>query len=153
MQQSLLPSSQQTQASTSSSSLQQSMFSPSPRLGFNRQTNQQVKLPQWMTERCDMFRCRTKKSKKLKLSMWEHEFICSTSISQSSSPSPIEKAELICAGFGPKKLSFFQYGVSAEFHDGIASAFPKFTSGGGYELMQTMPNNNKELCVIPPPSG
>ena len=89
----------------------------------------------------------------MKLSMWEHEFICLASISQSSPPSPMEKAELIRAGLGPKKLSLFQYRDSAEFHDGIASAFPKLTSGGGYELMRTMPNNNKELCVIPPPSG
>ena len=33
------------------------------------------------------------------------------------------------------------------------SAFPKLSGGGGYELMRTQPNNNRELWVIPPKSG
>lgn len=68
-------------------------------------------------------------------------------------PSPMEKAELINAGLGPRKLSLFESGVSWEFHEEIMSAFPKLSEGGGCELMRTQPNNNRELCVIPPKSG
>ena len=84
---------------------------------------------------------------------FEHEFVCMANSGQATPPSPMEKAELIRAGLGPCKLCLFQYGDSGEFHDSIISAFPKLTSGGGYELLRTLPNNNKELCVIPPPSG
>lgn len=40
-----------------------------------------------------------------------------------------------------------------EFHEEIMSAFPKLSEGGGYELLRTQPNNNRELCVIPPKCG
>ena len=79
--------------------------------------------------------------------MWEHEFICLAKCGQTIPPSPMEKAELINAGF-----SLFESGVSWEFHEEM-SAFPKLSEGGGYELMRTQPNNNRELCVIPPKSG
>lgn len=67
-------------------------------------------------------------------------------------PSPVEKAELINAGLGPRKLSLFESGDSWEFHKEIMFAFPKL-SEGGYELMRTQPNNNRELCAIPSKSG
>ena len=35
----------------------------------------------------------------------------------------------------------------------ITSSYPKLILGGGYELLRTLPNNNKEICVIPPPAG
>ena len=38
-----------------------------------------------------------------------------------SSLSPMEKAELIRAGLGPRKLNLFWYGDSGEFHDSIIS--------------------------------
>ena len=65
----------------------------------------------------------------------------------------MDKAELIRAGLGPRKMSPFEYGESFEFHDSIISAFPRPAEGGGYELLHTKQNNNCELCVIPPPPG
>lgn len=50
-------------------------------------------------------------------------------------------------------MSFFEFGDSGQFHSDIVSAFPALTSGGGYELLRTMPSNVRELCVIPPPAG
>ena len=91
--------------------------------------------------------------KKVKLSMWEHEFICLAEIGQTVPPSPMEKAELINAGLGPKKISLFEYGEAFEFHDKLLHAFPKLSDAGGYELLRTLPNNNRHLCVIPPQSG
>ena len=65
----------------------------------------------------------------------------------------MEKAELINAGLGPRKLSLLECGVSWEFHEEMMSVFPKLSEGGGYELLRTQPNNNRELCVIPPKCG
>ena len=66
---------------------------------------QQVKRPPWVNERCNMFGRRSKKSKKVKLSMWEHEFVCMANSGQATPPSPMEKAELIRPGLGPRKMS------------------------------------------------
>ena len=107
-----------------------------------------VHRPPWMQERHNVFgsRKRGKKSKKVRIAMWEHEFICLAKCGQKIPPSPMEKAELINAGLGPRKLSLLECGESWEFHDEILSAFPKLSDGGGYELMRTQPNNNRELC-------
>ena len=104
-----------------------------------------VHRPPWMQERHNVFGARKgnrKKSKKVRLAMWEHEFICLAHCGQKTPPSPMEKAELINAGLGPRKLSLLDFGESWEFHEEISSAFPKLSDGGGYELMRTQPNNN-----------
>lgn len=85
--------------------------------------------------------------------MWEHEFICLADTNQTVPPNPMEKAELINAGLGPKRLSIFEYGEAFEFHDDLLHAFPKLANAGGYELLRTLPNNNQKLYVIPPKSG
>lgn len=85
--------------------------------------------------------------------MWEHEFICLASCSQIMPPTPMEKAELIRAGLGPRKLSLFEFGDTNQFHDELIGAFPKLLNGGGYELMRTRQENNRELYIIPPPSA
>ena len=114
--------------------------------GFRR-----TQRPSWMQERHGLFG--KKKTKKVKLSMWEHEFICLASTEVTCPPSPMDKALLIRAGLGPRKLSLFEYGESFEFHESITSAFPRLAQGGGYELLRTKQNTNRELCVIPPPPG
>ena len=85
--------------------------------------------------------------------MWEHEFICLSSTTRMTPPSPMDKALLIRAGLGPQKLSLFEYGESFELHDSIMSAFQRLSEGGGYELLRTKQNTNRELCVILPPPG
>lgn len=116
--------------------------------------SRRAQCPAWMTERHNTFRKGGKgKSKKVKISMWEHEFICIHKCGQIEPPSPMEKAELIRAGLGPRKLSLFEFCDSSQFHEEIISAYPKLINGGGYELMRTKQNTNRELCVIPPPSS
>ena len=114
-----------------------------------------VACPSWLNERRTVFGRRGSrgKTKKVKISMWEHEFICLAYTDQTNPPSPMDKAELIRAGLGPRKLSLFEFGSSGEFYDTIIGAFPKLVEGGGFDLLRTVPNNNKELCVIPPPIG
>ena len=50
--------------------------------------------------------------------MWEHEFICLVKCGQTIPPSPMEKAELINAGLGPRKLSLFECGVATSIVQG-----------------------------------
>ena len=87
--------------------------------------------------------------------MWEHEFICLALCGQKEPPSgsPMEKAELIRAGLGPRKLSLFEFGSSNDFHNDVIMAFPKLSDGGGYELLRTIKNNHRVLSVIPLPPG
>ena len=103
-----------------------------------------------MQEHKNLFGKQGKKTKKVKLSMWEHEFICLANIDQITPPSSLDKATLIRAGLGPRKLSLFEYGESFEFHQSIMDSFPRLADGGGYELLHTKKNTNRELCVIPP---
>ena len=110
--------------------------------------------PPWMSEVYGPpSQRRGRKSKKVKLSMWEHEFVCLADCHQVVPPSPMEKAELIRAGLGPKKLNLLDFGEPWEFHGDVMAAFPKLAEGGGYELMRTQQGNNRELCVIPSQSG
>ena len=120
------------------------------RPAFTLNASKRVQRPSWMAERHSTFK---KKSKKVKLSMWEHEFICLSQCGETTPPTPMDKANLIRAGLGPRKLSLFEFGDSAQFHDDMIAAFPKLREGGGYELMRTQQNNNRELCVIPSLSG
>ena len=65
----------------------------------------------------------------------------------------MDRIDLIRAGLGPKRIPFFEYGEPWEFHEDVIAAFPKLAQGGGYELLRTLPGNNKEFFVIPPDSG
>ena len=49
---------------------------------------------------------------------------------------------------GPRKLSLFEYGESFEFHQSIMDSFPRLADGGGYELLRTKQNTNRELCDV-----
>ncbi len=127
---------------------QQMMQPRSQMLGRN---TAQVQRPSWMQRKGKGKG--PKKYKKVKLSLWEHEFICLASCGQLTPPSSMEKIDLIRAGLGPKKIPFLDFGEPFEFHDEITSAFPKLRNAGGYELLRTQQHNNRELFVISPPSG
>ena len=57
------------------------------------------------------------------------------------------------AGLGQRDVAFLEFGGSSEFHPELLEAFPKLKQAGGYELLRTSEHSNKELAVIPPPSG
>ena len=64
--------------------------------------------------------------------MWEKEVICLANVSQKRAPTPLHKAELIRAGLGVARLSFFENGNAWEFHEEVLETFPKLRDGGGY---------------------
>ncbi len=110
--------------------------------GFSRSQNSKIR-PTWMQQN-------KKKTKKVKLSMWEHEFVCLADCNKSSPPTTMERVDLIRAGLGPKKIPFFVDGEAFDFHDELLLGFPKLAKGGGYELLRTLPSNSREFFVIPP---
>ncbi len=75
-----------------------------------------------------------KKNRK-KMSMWEHEVCGSMNLFVWQMwITPMEKADLINAGLGPKKMCLFEYGEAFEFqfHDELLNVYPKLVSAGGY---------------------
>ena len=68
---------------------------------FRNSQSLPTRCPPWMP---DFGNQKGKKSKRCKIIMWEHEFICLADTRQTIPPSPLEKAELINAGLGPKKI-------------------------------------------------
>ena len=94
------------------------------------------------------------KSKKKKLSMWTHDFVCLASTIASKPPSSLETASLIRAGLGKKQLTLFEADDGCDVHAEILRAFPKLVDGGGYELMRVGESGQRALHVIPPlPDG
>lgn len=96
----------------------------------------------------------TRKSRKRKLQLWEHAFCCLASTDEDSPPSAMERARLMQAGLGEKKLSFMENADAEDIHHDLIETFPKLRMGGGYELLCTSERNTRLLDVIPqPPSG
>ena len=118
-----------------------SLGAPSNSASYHNRRNPRVQQPTWLNKRP-----KKNKSKKVKLIMWEHEFVCLADHQQLVPPSPMDKIDLIRARLGPKKIPW-------EFHDDIIGAFPKLANCGGYELLRTKQSNNRERFVIPSQSG
>ena len=94
------------------------------------------------------------KSKKKRLSMWTHDFVCLSKTTVTKPPTSMEAGELLRAGLGKKQLVILDGGDSSEVHTEILNAFPKLQEGGGYELLRVGDNGGQrtQLRLIPPPS-
>ena len=42
---------------------------------------------------------------------------------------------------------------SSDLYDDLIQAYPKLSTGGGFELLRSCDGNIKQLAVIPPPPG
>ena len=42
---------------------------------------------------------------------------------------------------------------SSDLYDDLIQAYPKLSTGGGFEMLRSCDGNIKELAVIPPPPG
>lgn len=94
------------------------------------------------------------KSKKKKLNMWSHDFVCLASTTAHKPPSSLETADLIRAGLGRKQLALFETDDGCDVHSEIMNAFPRLKDGGGYELLRIGESGQRVLHVIPPlPEG
>ena len=111
-------------------------------------------------ERINIFRPQAKRQRRSsapnpkKRKYWEHTFCCLASRVQESCPSPIDRAHLLQAGLGDKRISIIESADAEDLHFHLLEAFSKLRPGGGYELMRTSDGSNRFLDVIPcPPSG
>lgn len=97
---------------------------------------------------------RTPKTKKKRLSVWTHDFVCLASTAATKPPTSLEAGQLIRADLGKKQLSMMEDGDSTELHSELIDAFPKLQEGGGYDLLRVgdTGGQRRELCLIPPPS-
>ena len=93
------------------------------------------------------------KSKKKKVAVWQHAFVCLADVDQTRVPTPLEKAKLMQAGLGPKDIAFLEQDGGTEFHQDLLDAFPKLKKAGGYELLRTSERSNKEVVIPSPPGG
>ena len=92
------------------------------------------------------------KSKKKRLSMWTHDFVCLATTTAAKPPSSLQTANLMRAGLGKKQLTLFEGDDSCDLHSEILRAFPRLQDGGGYELLRVVESGLRTLYVIPPPS-
>lgn len=96
----------------------------------------------------------SRRNKKRKIQTWEHTFICLSKMSQCSPPSPMDRGRLMQAGLGAKSLCILEHTDAEDLHHELLDLFPKLQAGGGYELLRTSQESNRNLEVIPsPPSG
>lgn len=95
------------------------------------------------------------RSKKKKLSLWTHDFVCLSSTAYEKPPTSFQAGELMQAGLGKKSVSVLSFADSSELHDEIMSTFPALVDGGGYELLRAgEAGSRNSLVVIPqPPEG
>lgn len=89
-------------------------------------------------------------AKKKKLCTWNHSFVCLSKTDQTRTPSASERAELLIAGLGEKKISFDVYAIASEIHDELLFQFPRLRDAGGYELLR-LETGTQNLEIIPPP--
>ena len=131
------------QTSSSSQSRTQSMLSERNRLfnfGFKRSGGKNE----------------SKSTKKKRLSMWTHDFVCLANTACTKPPTSLHAGELLRAGLGRKQLTMFGFGDSSDFHSEIMNAFPDLKEGGGYELLRVGDSGGQRntLQLIPsPPEG
>ena len=92
------------------------------------------------------------RSKKKKLQMWTHTFVCLAKVDQDQAPDSRERAQLKMAGLGEKRCSIFLYAEAEELQDALTDEFPKLSRGGGFELLRQT-GNSLLLEAIPSPKN
>ena len=80
----------------------------------------------------------SKKSKKVKLCAWKHNFCCLARRDQQRSPTTeSEREELYRAGLGFKDIVFNDIYINKEeFHESILENFPRLRYGGGFRFLK-----------------
>ena len=80
----------------------------------------------------------SKKSKKVKLCAWKHNFCCLARRDQQRSPTTeSEREELYRAGLGFKDIVFYDIYINKEeFHESILENIPRLCYGGGFRFLK-----------------
>ena len=92
-------------------------------------------------------------SKKKKLPTWSHTFVCLASKEQDAIPDSQERASLLLAGLGEKKITFDEYCNHQEINSELTFQYPKLADAGGFELLRVPEGGGKVLQEIAIPQS
>lgn len=76
------------------------------------------------------------KSKKQRISTWTHTYVCLAFTTQEILPDCDERAELLMAGLGEKKIQMSLDADAVDINSELCSHFPKLTNCGSFELLK-----------------
>ena len=83
---------------------------------------------------------------------WTHTFVCLQDPEDNESPDAADRAKLLLAGLGEKKINLILHSGPEDFKAALMIEFPKLKAGGGFELLRIRPQS-RELDLIPIPHG
>ncbi len=90
--------------------------------------------------------------KKKKLPTWTHTYVALASVNQETVPDSQERAELLIAGLGEKRITISADAEVQEIYSELSVHFPKLLDSGGFELLR-VPEGGKQLDVIACPES
>ena len=76
---------------------------------------------------------------------WTHTFVCLSDPDDAEPPDASERAKLLLAGLGEKKINVVAHG---DIRNDLLEEYPKLRAGGGFELLRL---RGRDLEVIPIP--
>ena len=79
---------------------------------------------------------------------WAHTFVCLSHPDDTEPPDASERAKLLLAGLGERKVNLIAHG---DIREDLLTEYPKLRAGGGFELLRL--KAPRELDVIPIPRG
>ena len=90
------------------------------------------------------------KRKTIEFKTWRHTFVCLSDPEDNEAPEANERAKLLLAGLGEKKISLLIHSSADDIKSQLFDEYPKLKAGGGFELLR-MRGHGRDLEVIPIP--
>ena len=85
------------------------------------------------------------KRKASQFKTWTHTFVCLSDPDDDQPPDASERAKLLLAGLGEKKINVVAHG---DIRNDLLEEYPKLRAGGGFELLRL---RGRDLEAIPIP--
>lgn len=94
------------------------------------------------------------KKKQPRYPTWTHSFVCLSETTQEIVPDTDNRAKLLMAGLGEKRLQLRMDADAQSIYFELCSAFPKLSDAGGYEFLRAQEGGGKLLSpIVLPPNG
>lgn len=84
---------------------------------------------------------------------WTHTFVCLADTTQDLVPNCDERAKLMMAGVGEKKIQLIVDSDAQDINCEISSQFPKLRNAGGFELLRAQEGGGKLFSAIVVPQA
>lgn len=92
-------------------------------------------------------------NKRKRLPTWSHTFVCLSNKDKQTVPDSSERAALLLAGLGEKKVTFDEFCNHQEIKSELEFGFPKLLDSGGFELLRIQEGGGKTLHSIETPKN